>query len=251
MKDAGALEVYFAEAASWDADRAEQGRRALRLLALTGGAGWLCAIASSLALALAMPLKRVEPFVIRVDNSTGLIDVVPVFQGAASMPQAVTRYFLDHYVTICERFNFATAESDYQECGAFHTAAMNQAWYQKWIKTNAASPLNLYRDGSSVRAQVISVSFFTRSSGVSDLAQVRYIKALRPAGGGEDQVTHWIASIQYGYGAAPKDPKVRLYNPLGFKILDFRTEPEVLPEAPSTSAPRTTGASGTAVGNAP
>lgn len=45
------------------------------------------------------------------------------------MPEAVTRYFLDHYVTICERFNFSTAESDYEECGAYHTAARNQDWY--------------------------------------------------------------------------------------------------------------------------
>ncbi len=68
-----------------------------------------------------MPLKRVDPFVIRVDNTTGLVDVVPVYAGQAQMPEAVTRYFLDHYVTVCERFNFATAESDYEECGAFHT----------------------------------------------------------------------------------------------------------------------------------
>jgi type IV secretion system protein VirB8 len=236
MKSEDALPAYFAEAASWDADRSEQQRRALRLAVLTGGAGWLCAIASCLALALLMPLKRVEPFVIRVDNGTGIVDVVPVFRGTASMPEAVTRYFLEHYVTTCERFNYATAESDYEECGAFHTAAMNQAWYQKWSKSNAASPLNLYRDGATVRAQVVSVSFFTRADGASDLAQVRYLKAVRSAGGGEDQLTHYIASIQYVFGAPPKDPRVRLANPLGFKVLDFHSEPEVLPEVPSRNS---------------
>ena len=238
-----ALEAYFAEAASWDADRGAQQRRSLRLLGAVAGAGWLCAIATAAALMLLMPLKRVEPFVIRVDNSTGLIDVVPVFAGSATMPEAVTRYLLDHYVTVCERFNFATAESDYQECGAFHTAALNQAWYQKWAKTNPASPLNVYRDGSTVRSQVSSVSFFTRANGVSDLAQVRYIKAVRAAGGSDEQVTHWIATIQYVYGAPSKDPRTRLWNPLGFKIVDFRTEPEVLPEvAPSTPSARTAAA---------
>jgi type IV secretion system protein VirB8 len=228
-----ALETYFAEAASWDADRSAQQHRALRLVGIVAGAGWLCAVVVAGALMLLMPLKRVEPFVIRVDNSTGLVDVVPVFAGASSMPEAVTRYFLDHYVTVCERFNFATAESDYQECGAFHTAAVNQAWYQKWAKSNPASPLNLYRDGSSVRAQVSSVSFFTRASGVKDLAQVRYIKATRPSNGSEDQITHWIATVQYVYGEPSKDPKVRLLNPLAFKVVDFRTEPEVLPDTPT------------------
>jgi type IV secretion system protein VirB8 len=246
MRGDAPLEAYFAEAASWDADRQELQRRALRLLALVAAAGWTCAIASAVSLMIAMPLKRVESFLIRVDNSTGLVDVVPVFAGAASMPESVTRYFLDHYVTVCERFNFATAESDYQECGAFHTASMNQAWYAKWAKTNAASPLNVYRDGSTVRAQVSAISFFTRASGSTDLAQVRYVKSKRAAGGADDQITHWIATVQYAYGEPSKDPKVRLVNPLGFKVIDFRSEPEVLPEAERPAAAVATAGSGAA-----
>ena len=239
MTREAALEAYFAEAACWDADRAGRERRALRLVGVVAGAGWVCAIASALALMLLMPLKRVEPFVIRVDRSTGLVDVVPVYAGSASMPQAVTRYFLDHYVSVCERFDFATAESDYQECGAFHTAAMNQAWYQRWAKTNPASPLNVHRDGSTVRAQVSSVSFFTRASGVADLAQVRYLETTRAASGTDEQVTHWIATIQYAYGKPSMDPRTRLWNPLGFKIIDFHAEPEVLPQGSGAPAPVT------------
>ena len=98
------------------------------------------------------------------------------------MPEAITRYLLTHYVTVCERFNYATAESDYEECGAFHTAQRNQAWYALWNPNNPASPLNAYKDGTSVRAQVTSVSFFKRANGVGDLAQVRYVKAKRAAG---------------------------------------------------------------------
>jgi type IV secretion system protein VirB8 len=183
-----------------------------------------------------MPLKRVEPFVVRVDNSTGVVDVVPVYAGSATPEQAVTRYFLTHYVTVCERFNFATAESDYEECGAFHAAERNQAWFAAWAATNPLSPLNVHKDGSSVRAQVESVSFFTRSSGMSDLAQVRYLKAARQGGGAEEQTTHWIATIQYAYANPAADPKTRRWNPLGFKILEFRSEPEVLTESVGASA---------------
>ena len=34
--------------------------------------------------AMLMPLKRVDPFVVRVDNSTGIVDVVPVYAGHAT-----------------------------------------------------------------------------------------------------------------------------------------------------------------------
>jgi type IV secretion system protein VirB8 len=237
VKTDAALESYLAEAASWDADRVAIQRRSARVAWWTAGAGWSCAVASALALMLLMPLKRVEPFVIRVDNTTGLVDVVPVYVGQEPMPEAVTRYFLDHYVTVCERFNFSTAESDYAECGAFHTAQRNQAWYAAWNKTNPQSPLNLYKDGTTIRSQVTSVSFFTRTDGVTDLAQVRYFKGRRQAGGAEEARTYWIASIRYTFATPPSDPQVRRWNPLGFKVVDFRTEPEVAPPPESAAAP--------------
>ena len=233
MTAAPELAAYFDEAASWDADRAAQLRRSTRISWWVAGAGWICAILVAAALMLLMPLKRVEPFVIRVDNTTGLVDVVPVYAGGADMPEAVVRYFLDHYVTVCERFNFATAESDYEECGAFHSPQRNQVWYAQWTATNPASPLNVHKDGSTVRVQVKSVSFFTRASGLSDLAQVRYLKALRQGAGAEEAFSHWVATIQFAYAEPAKDPKTRRWNPLGFKIIDFKSEPEVLVDQPA------------------
>lgn len=231
------LSAYYAEAHSWDADRAAQSRRSAKLAWGVAGVGWLALILTTVALVLLTPLKRVEPFVIRVDNSTGLVDVVPVYAGKAALSETVTRYLLTHYVMVCERFNFATAEEDYEECGAFHTAQRNAAWYALWNPNNPASPLNLYKDGSSVRVEVISVSFFKRASGVSNLAQVRYLKAKRSAGGSDEQITHWIATIEYAYASPSKDPKVRAFNPLGFKIVDFTAEPEVQPDsAPASSS---------------
>ena len=227
------LAGYFREAAAWDADRISAARRSARIAWRVAAAGWLCALAGSASLLVLMPLKRVDPFVVRVDNTTGIVDVVPVYDGSAKPDQAITRYFLTHYITICERFTFATAESDYEECGAFHGAQRNQAWYALWNPTNAASPLNVHKDGSTVRVQVESVSFFERASGVTDLAQVRYLKAERAGAGADERFTHWIATIQYAYGAPSKDPKVRRWNPLGFKVIELTSEPEVLPQPQS------------------
>ena len=228
------MKPYFAEAIAWDADRVAMKERSVRV-------AWRVAVVSSLVTVLAivallvlMPLKRVDPYLIRVDSSTGLVDVVPVFSGDTPMPETVTRYFLDHYVTVCERFNFSTAESDYEECGAFHNPQRNQAWYAAWNKTNPASPLNLYKDGTSIRSQVTSVSFFTRADGVTDLAQVRYFKGQRQAGSAEETRSYWIASIRYTYASPSTDPTVRRWNPLGFKVVEFKPEPEV--ESPTIKA---------------
>jgi type IV secretion system protein VirB8 len=229
MKTDHTLDRYLREAISWDSDRMAQMKRNARVAWGTAGAAWLCAMAGGVSLALLLPLKSVEPFVVRVDSSTGIVDVVPTYTGRAAADEAVTRYFLTHYITVCERFNFVTAESDYEECGAFHTARRNQAWYELWNRNNPASPLNVHRDGSTVRAQVESVSFFRRANGVADLAQVRYLKSEHRDGGSE-RLSHWIATVEYVYVTPSADPKVRRWNPLGFKIVELGSEPEVLSE---------------------
>jgi type IV secretion system protein VirB8 len=230
MNSSSLLQQYFREAESWDADRNANARRSAQIAWRAAAAGWTCAVFAAAAIVILMPLKRIEPFVVRVDNSTGIVDVVPMNDARATPQEAVTRYFLTHYLTVCERFNFATAESDYEECGAFHSPQRNQVWYALWSATNPASPLNVHKDGSTVRVQVKSVSFFTRASGLSDLAQIRYVKAARQSFGSEEAFSHWIATVQYAYSDPAKDPKTRRWNPLGFKIIDFRSEPEVLPD---------------------
>jgi type IV secretion system protein VirB8 len=221
------LQAYLEEAASWDADRAAQAGRAAAVAWRVAGAGWLCAVGSIVALTLLMPLKRVEPYVIRVDNSTGVVDVVPAYTGNAPLGEAVTRYFLTPYITVCERFDYAMAESDYEECGAFNSARLNQARYAEWNRANPASPLNVHRDGSTETVRVESVSFFKRVSGASDLAQVRFARIAGQGDGAPGRISHWIASIEYRYGNSPDDPRTRGWNPLGFEVLDLRLEPEV------------------------
>ena len=62
---------------------------------------------------------------------------------------------------------------------------------------------------------------------LTDLAQVRYLKVLRQGIGADERFSHWVATVQYAYGEPAKDPKTRRWNPLGFKIVDFKSEPEV------------------------
>lgn len=223
-----ALQGYLEEAASWDADRVAQASRSAVIAWRVAAAGWLCAVASVVALTLLMPLKRVEPYLIRVDNSTGVVDVVPLYAGHAQLGEAVTRYFLTHYITVCEQFDYAMAESDYEECAAFNSARLNQAMYAQWNRANPSSPLNVHRDGSTDTVRIESVSFFKRASGASDLAQVRYARLERQGEGAPGRITHWIASIEYHYGKPPDDGRTRSWNPLGFEVLDLGIEPEAL-----------------------
>ncbi len=230
----GDLSGYFAEARSWDRDRVEHTRRLARLgWAAAAGAG-ICALATSSAVLVMMPLKQTEPYLIRVDNTTGVIDVVPPYGGQATFDETITRYFVSHYVSVCERFNSATAQSDYEECGAFHDARRNQVWYEQWNRNNPQSPLNVHKDGSTAAVQVSAVTFLTSANGSTQTAQVRYLKSERASPDSAERLMPWIATLQYSFTPPSADPRNRRWNPLGFKVTQFTTEPEVIDDLPGS-----------------
>ena len=228
---AAELDAYFREAASWDVDRSAQTVSRLRIVWTVAVAGWVCSLCLCATISIMMPLKSVEPFVIRVDNSTGIVDIVPMYAGRAELPEVTTRWALTRYITLCEGYNFVSVERDYEECGAFHTLKRNQDWAAQWNRVNPQSPLNLYKDGSSIEAKVTAITFFTKANGITSLAQVRYLKIKTPPGGGVPSSTHWIATIEYAYAAPSKDARTRQWNPLGFKIVDFQTVAEAAADA--------------------
>ena len=237
MKTDPAVEAYFAEAQSWDADRRALLDRSNRRAWRVAGAAVVVATLSVGALAVLTPLKTVVPYVIRVDQKTGVVDIVPPATGNTTANEAVTRYLLTHYVTTRERYVGPLAETDYEFVGAFNTPILNQSWYATWDPHNTESPLNRYKDGTTVRVQIQSITFLNPSSGEVNVAQVRFVTGTKPGGTGLEQIHRWLATITYRYVSPPKDDKVRALNPLGFRVTDYRKEPEVVETAVAGGAP--------------
>ncbi len=231
MKKDPAVEAYFAEAQSWDADRRALIARSNRRAWLVAGTSAVVAAVSVGAVAMLAPLKTVVPYLIRVDQTTGVVDLVPPATGSTSANEAVTRYLLTHYVTTRERYVGTLAETDYEFIGAFNTPQLNQSWYATWDPHNADSPLNRYKDGTTVRVQIQSITFLNPASGEVSVAQVRFLTGSKPGGTGLEQIHRWLATITYRYVSPPKDDKIRALNPLGFRVTEYRKEPEVVESA--------------------
>lgn len=233
------LSAYLEEAASWDADRTMQIQRHARFAWRVAAGASLCVLGLSAALIVLLPLKRVEPYLIRVNSGTGQVDVVPAYRGGVDFPDAIARYFLARYIEACERFDYAMAESDYDECGSFNSHRLNEALYQRWMRGNPRSPLNVHRDGSTVTVRIEAVSFLGRSSPVGRLAQVRFERVTRQANGALQRTTHWIATLRYRFNGSPRSSAIRQWNPLGLEITALERQRELLGGADSTTAGRT------------
>jgi len=221
------LERYLLEAQSWEMDRAQRAIRSSRIAWAVAVVASVIAVLAVAAVAGLTPLKQPVAVIIRVDSSSGIVDVVPSYEGTTDIEQVVTRNLLSTYVLARERYFYGMAEADYELVAAENSPRLNQEWAALWNVNNPLSPLNVFKDGTTVRAQVRSVSFLKLESGRDKLAQVRFSRYTRPGGTGEEQVSHWVSTVEFAYTQPSKDDKTRSLNPLGFRVVEYRREPEV------------------------
>ena len=208
-------------------DRARRVIRSSKIAWTVAGVASVIALLAVGAVAGLTPLKQPVPVVIRVDSSSGIVDIVPTYEGTKDIEQVVTRNLLSTYVIARERYFYGTAEADYELVAAENSPRLNQEWATLWNVNNPLSPLNIFKDGTTVRTQVRSVTFLKLESGRDKLAQVRFSRYTRPGGTGEEQTSHWVSTIEFAYTQPSKDDKTRSLNPLGFRVIEYRREPEV------------------------
>ncbi|MDM0108026.1 type IV secretion system protein [Variovorax sp. J22R24] len=230
------LERYLHEAQSWEMDRARRAERSARVAWIVACAAAVTAVLAVVAVAALTPLKQPVPVLIRVDSSSGIVDIVPTYDGTSDVEQLVTRNQLQNYVIARERFFYGTAEADYEFVASQNSPRLNQEWAAHWTTSNPSSPLNVYKDGTAIRTQVRSVTFLKLESGKDKLAQVRFTRHTRPGGTGEEQASHWVSTIEFAYVQPSKDDKWRSLNPLGFRVVEYRREPEVATAGMAASA---------------
>lgn len=222
-----ALEKYLKEARSWELDRARRAERSARIAWTVAGIASATALLAVAAVTGLTPLKQPVPVVIRVDSSSGIVDIVPTYQGTADIEQVVTRNLLQNYVIARERYFYGTAEADYELVASQNSPQLNQEWAALWATNNPLSPLNVHKDGTAIRTQVRSVTFLKLGSGKDKLAQVRFTRYTRAGGTGDEQASHWVSTIEFAYVQPSRDDKWRSLNPLGFRVVEYRREPEV------------------------
>ncbi|MDZ4322170.1 MAG: VirB8/TrbF family protein [Phenylobacterium sp.] len=218
------LETYFAEAASWSADQIQAAERSRRLAWLmAAGSAAVAGLAVSAVFALA-PLKTVEPFVIRVDRTTGAVDVMTALTSDRPLTydEAVSKHFLAQSVRAREGWLAPAAASDFAQVAIMSTPAEQQRWAALTEVANPKSPQNRYGAGAEAQIEIRAISFVS-----ANVASVRFNRMERfgPTATSSD----WIATVAFHYTDAPMAEADRLRNPLGFQVSSYRADPEVVP----------------------
>jgi type IV secretion system protein VirB8 len=215
------LEAYFVDAKRWDQDRldaARTSRNAAWVLAGVASAAAIVSIASTAALA---PLKTVEPFVVRVNETTGGVDVMTALKGPEprSYNEAVSKYFLSAYVRAREGYLPGAAQANFRQVSILSTTDEQERWSVLYRGSNPKSPQVVFGQGAVVDVGVRAISFISPK-----VASVRFHRTIRRDH--EIQESDHIATIAFTYVRAPMLESDRLLNPLGFQVQSYRSDPE-------------------------
>jgi len=214
------LKAYLAETQSWETDRLEQNEKSKRLAWRLAGASWVLTFVAVTGLAIMGPMTRVVPYVIRADQTTGVVDIVSALTDQkTNYDEAMNKFMVQRYVRYREGYSNKLASEFYNNVGLM-SSTQEQLRYFAWFNPkNPMSPLNVYKDFANVKITMKSTSFIK-----PDVALVRYVKEIERAG--DKSVSNWAATITFTYVKAPMKEKDREVNPLGFQVLEYRNDPE-------------------------
>lgn len=224
MVEAGDLKAYFARARLWEDDRVATAERSKRFA--WGVATAACALSTVAvgAVAALSPLKTVEPFVVRVDNATGIVDLVSGVEATSmTYDEAVTKYFLGQYVRVREGYSFVEAPVNFRTVSLLSTGPEQARFASLYRGSNPESPQVAFGQAGVATIRIKAISLLG-----PHLASVRYLRESRR--GDETKASHWIATLTFGFESKARiTTSDRLVNPLGFLVSEYRSDPEVTP----------------------
>lgn len=217
-------DTYYAAAQSWADDRVAAARKALRLAwtvaAVAGGMALLLAI----TVALMVPLKTVQPYVVTVDRQTGAVEMATtVGGGRLTENEAVIEAQLANYVRVRETFDATDLPVNYRRVQLMSAPTARNEYVAAMAAANPASPLRTLSPGDTVSIRIKSVSLLSRNT-----ALVRFEADRTMAGTKTPTTTPYVSAISFGFSNQPLRAADRFENPLGFEVTRYRRDVEGL-----------------------
>jgi len=209
---------------NWYADRYQTvvlQRNFLALVTLVALAGIIFSVLSVVKITAS---KTIEPFVIEVEEKTGITNVIrPLQKEKFAFDETLRRYFIYQYVTKREEYDISSFNYNYFTFVRLLSDANVYAAFRREV--NATNPNSPVRLGSSQRTiKVKSISFPPPVAGQPGfVSQIRF-KAEDNVSG----VKNKVVTMNFDYFDLSLTQEDRAVNPLGFQVTGYRADDEIL-----------------------
>jgi len=220
----------------WYLDKYQQvlvQRNVLALVTLLALAGCVIAVFAVYALA---PLKSVEPYLIKIDEKSGVVQQVePVVRNSYAANEAIDRYFVSKYVLARESYNPSILRYNYNMVRVMSTPEVFYIFRNMVDPGNASSPAATLKSSGVRDIKFTSISYIQNPpiDGNSKeevtptkIIQARFISTDRMPNATEAP-EHRVATIAFEYAILNLNDEEQLINPLGFTVSSYQVQKEL------------------------
>ena len=219
-------DTYYAAARTWADDRVAVAARQTRLAWIVAGAAGGIAALLAIALALLVPLKSVQPYVVTVDRQSGAVEIATTLtDGKLTQNEAIIQAQLASYVRARETFDETDLRVQYALVQRLSAPTVARGYVTTMAAANPESPLRTLNRGDTIAVDVKSVSLISPGA-----ALVRFDTRRSSLNGGQASVQSYVAAISFGFANAPLRLEDRFDNPLGFQVTRYRRDIEGMPQ---------------------
>jgi len=219
---------YYADGATWEHDIARRNRNSRALAWIVATVMSVVAIVALGILALLVPLKTYEPYMVVVDKTTGFVEVKrPMAEGALTQDEAVTMFNVVRYVKARETYDPKALKDNFDLAQLLASGDAARELTEIYSPANPNNPVKIYGTNTEVAVNIKSVTFPNNRT-----ALVRFSTDEKSA---TNTITrHWVSLVRFRYTGAPMRNEWRFENPLGFQALEYRRDQETAP-SPGTA----------------
>jgi len=151
---------YYAEGATWEHDLARRNRNSRALAWIVAAVMTVVAVASLGTLALLVPLKTYEPYMVVVDKTTGFVEVKrPMAEGPLTQDEAVTMFNVVRYIKARETYDPKALKDNFDLAQLLAAGDAARELTEIYSPANPTNPVKLYGTNTEVSVDIKSVTF--------------------------------------------------------------------------------------------
>lgn len=149
---------YFSEAVRWENDVIRTVKRSRLTAWLVAVISFALACLALTCLALLLPLKSFEPYVIEVDKTTGFMEIKqPLADGDLTQNEAIARMYVVRYLKARETYDPATVKDNFDLAQLLSARDAARDLFALFSPSNADNPVTRYGRETRVGLKIKSI----------------------------------------------------------------------------------------------
>lgn len=221
---------YYADGVTWERDIARRNRNSRSLAWIVAAVMTIVAVGALGTMALLVPLKTYEPYMVVVDKTTGFVEVKrPMAEGSLTQDEAITTFNVVRYIKARETYDPKALKDNFDLAQLLATGDAARELTEIYSPANPSNPVKVFGSNTVVAVNIKSVSFPNNRTALARFSTEEKSST--------NIITrNWVSLVRFRYTSAPMRNEWRFDNPLGFQALEYRRDQETAPSPGTVGA---------------